>query len=190
MTINLALPEPDEAGQVRRWYLPLREAGARDDEYRYHVTYARFLGMGTSHTASHTASVPHPDGFVARGVRCNACRWFEARLFRELLLPPGVDDVAELAELTSVVGESSSPRARLGGYVLHSVGMSVVPDEVPFCRVEETTSSFSVVELMTTRRVTEQGPQAFIAKPAAYALAEASARDSDLADAYVNRAVS
>lgn len=186
MTIDLALPTAEDTGQVRRWYLPLRAAGDRQDELQYHVTYARFLGVGTSYSPIHAPNVPHPGGFVPRGVRCNACRWFEARVFREVLLPEGVRSLDELV----AEGTDAASRVQLGGYVLHSVGMSVVDGEVPFCRVEETRSAFTVVELMTTRRVTDQGAQAFIAKPAAYALSEAAAKDPDLADAYINRAVS
>jgi hypothetical protein len=182
MTINLALPHADVAGDVNQWYLPVTPDGTRSADYGYYVTYARFLGLGTSFTASHA---PHERRFVDRGVRCNACRWFEARIFRELLLPAGVDDLAGLA----AVGLTAAD-VELGGYVMHFVGMSIVDDEVPFCRVEQTTSPFTVVESMTTRRTTERGPEAFIAKPAAHALAEAAAYDRPLADAYVNRAVS
>lgn len=182
MTINLALPAADVAGDVRRWYLPVTPDGSRSSDYSYYVTYARFLGVGTSFTATHA---PHAGRFVDRGVRCNACRWFEARIFRELVLPT---DVAELGDL--VAAGLTVDDVDLGPYVLHFVGMSVVDDEVPFCRVETTASPFTVVESMTTRRTTERGPEAFIAKPAAHALAEAAAYDPQLADAYVNRAVS
>lgn len=181
MTINLALPDADDAGQLRRWYLPIMPPGDRHGEFEYHVTFARFLGVGTSFAEQHTG---HPnDRFVDRGTRCNACRWFETRVFRELVLPPDVDDVAslDLEEATTV---------QLGGYVLHSVGMSIVDGEVPRCKVDTTSSPYSVIELMTTRRMTDQGPEAFIAKPSARALAEAAAKDRDLADAYINRAVS
>lgn len=185
MTINLALPTREDAGQLRRWYLPIKPPGDREEEFQYHVTYARFLGLGTSFAETHSG---HRDReFVDRGTRCNACRWFETRVFRELVLTLGGQDVESLAtdDLRDALAD-----ARLGDYVLHSVGMSIVDGEVPYCKVDVTTSPFSVVELMTTRRVTDQGPQAFIAKPAAYALSEASGRDRDLADAYINRAVS
>lgn len=179
MMTNLALPTRDDAGQLRRWYLPIKPPGNREnEEFAYHVTYARFLGMGTSFAEAHSGHLNQR--FVDRGTRCNACRWFETRVFREVTLPRDADRI-----------EDADPAAvRLGDYVLHSVGMSIVDGEVPYCKVDTTGSAFSVVELMTTRRVTDRGPEAFIAKPAAYALAEASGRDRDLADAYVNRAVS
>lgn len=178
MLIQLPLPDVTETGQVRRWFLPLKEVGSHSTEFEYHPTYARFLGMGTSFTEHHT---DHPGRFVDRRTRCNACRWFETRIFRQVLLPPGVASLEDVDDPRTV---------RVGDYVLHFAGMSIVDGEVPLCRVETTGSAFSVVELMTTRRVTDRGPEAFIAKPAAHALAEAAAHDRDLADAYVNRAVS
>lgn len=183
MTTNLALPDADDAGTVRRWYLPLTPEDRRVDDLEYHVVYARFLGVGTSFTATHTR---HVERFVPKGVRCNACRWFEARIFREVVLPDGVDDLTELA-----ASGLSERDVRAGPYVMHFAGMSIVDGEVPFCRVETTTSPYSVIESMTTRRTTvDRGPEAFIAKPAAHALAEAADNDRQLADAYINRAVS
>lgn len=186
MTIQLSLPDADEAGQVRRWYLPITDQASRSTDFEYHVTYGRFLGLGTSFAESHASSVPHPGGFVSRGVRCNACRWFETRIFRELVLPDGVED------LDALVDSAFTERdVRLGEYVMHFAGLSIVDGEVPLCRVETTRSPFTVVESMTTRRVTASGgPEAFIAKPAATALAEAAANDRQLAEAYVDRAVS
>lgn len=178
MLIRLPLPAVDATGQVRRWYLPLKEAGSSTPDLEYYVTYARFLGMGSSYTELHQR---HDGRFVDRGVRCNACRWFETRILRELVLPAGAERLEDVDDPTSV---------RLGDYVLHFAGMSVVEGEVPFCKVETTGSAYTVVELMTTRRVTDRGPEAFIAKPAARALSEAAGHDADLADAYVNRAVS
>lgn len=185
MTIQLSLPDADEAGQVRRWFLPITDLGSRSTDFEYHVAYGRFLGLGTSFTESHSANASHPGGFVARGIRCNACRWFETRIFRELVLPDGVDDLDALVDSTFTERD-----VRLGAYVMHFAGLSVVDGEVPLCRVETTSSPFTVIEAMTTRRVTSGGPEAFIAKPAAHALAEAAANDRQLADAYVNRAVS
>lgn len=187
MMIEPALPTADDTGQVRRWYLPVQSTGyprddERDDELEYMIVYARFLGVGSSQASTHARGAPHPDGFVTRGVRCNACRWFETRVFRELLLPDEVNDIADL-----VGDEVALRRVQLGNYVIHSVGMSVVDGEVPLCSVAETRSPFTVVELMTTRR---GGTEPFIAKPSARALSEAADNDPQLADAYVNRAVS
>lgn len=171
------LPDASDAGLVRRWYLPLDQTNDADRPSSYE-TYARFLGMGTSHVATHA---PHVGSYVARGARCNACRWFEARIFRELVLPDGATALDDVENVDDV---------ELGGYVVHSTGMSIVPGEVPLFRFEETASPFSVIELMTTRRITDRGPEAFLAKPSAAALAAAAGFDAQLARAYVDRAVS
>lgn len=178
MTTELLLPDADDAGQIRRWYLPVNDRGSRSDDVEYYRTYGRFLGVGTSHAPQHQ---PHAEPFVSRGVRCNACRWFEARVFRELELPAGVDDVAQLDQ---------PAQARLGNYVLHFAGMSIVDGEVPFYRYETTSSPHMVIEHMTTRRLTERGPEVFLAKPSAQALAVSANFDRELRDAYENRAVS
>lgn len=176
MTTEPMLPDASDAGLVRRWYLPVSEDGRRD-RLGACETYARFLGMGTSHAATHA---PHADEFVPRGQRCNACRWFEARIFRELLLPDGAAALDDVDDADDV---------RLGSYVIHSVGGTVVPGEVPLYRFEEAASPFSVIELMTTRRLTDRGPEAYLAKPSAAALAAAAGFDPQLADAYNHRAV-
>jgi hypothetical protein len=178
---NLALPGAEDAGVTRRWYLPTNnEDEGRGAETRYYITYARFLGVGSSHTDRH--SNHHEDErFVRKGVRCNACRWFEARIFRELSLPEGVTDLAAVRDPSGV---------QLGDYVIHYAGMSVVDGEVPFCRYETTPSPYAVIESMTTRRTTENGPVVFLAKPAAHSLAAAAEFDTKLRVAYENRAVS
>jgi hypothetical protein len=178
MTTERLLPDADDAGQVRRWYLPLNDRDV--NEVEYYRTYARFLGVGTSHTAAHSAAV-HVNGLVPKGTRCNACRWFEARVFRELELPADVEDVAQLSDPAD---------ARLGQYVMHYAGMSTAPGEVSLYRYDTTTSAFMVIESMTTRRLTDRGPEVFLAKPSAHALAVAAAYDVELRDAYENRAVS
>lgn len=183
MSDHPLLPDIDQAGDVQTWYLPVKGSSTDPldtsdvDVYR---TYARFLGMGSSRTSVHQN---HPrTRYVRRGDRCNACRWFEIRIFRELELPPGVESIERVLDPAQV---------RLGNYIMHSSGMSIVDGEVPLMRYEATASPFQVIESMTTRRVTtESGPQVYLAKPAARALAEASGYDQQLADAYINRAVS
>lgn len=178
---NLALPGADDAGTTRRWYLPTNnEDEGRGAETKYHIVYARFLGVGSSHTDRHINHAGD-ERFVRKGVRCNACRWFEARIFRILELPDGVEDVARVADPADV---------SLGDYVIHYAGMSIVDAEVPFCRSETTPSPHAVIESMTTRRTTENGPVVFLAKPAAHALAAAVEFDAKLRVAYENRAVS
>lgn len=186
-SINLALPGADDAGTTRRWYLPTNnEDEGRNAETKYHIVYARFLGVGSSHTDRHTNHAVDDRGvpterFVRKGVRCNACRWFEARIFRELVLPPGVEEVAQVQDPNDVT---------LGDYIIHTAGMSTVSGEMAFCRSETTPSPYAVIELMTTRRMTENGPVVFLAKPAAHALAAAVEFDNKLRIAYENRAVS
>lgn len=178
MTTELLLPTASDAGRVRRWFLPVNDANSQV-ELEYYRPYARFLGLGSSHTPEHSDQ-PHPGGFVTRRLRCNACRWFEARIFRELVLPDGNDEDDELPPTT----------AELGAYVVHNAGMSIVPGEVPLYRYDTTPSPDSVVELMTTRRTTDDGsPRVFLAKPAASVLAAASVFDPQLRDAFRDRAV-
>jgi hypothetical protein len=178
MSTNTLLPDAELAGDVRRWYLPVDAVdGARSDDPEHLVLYGMFLGLGSSRTDAHQ---PHRERYVPRGIRCNACRWFEARIFRELLLPAGVDDLAQLTD----PGD-----ARPGDYVVHSAGMSIADDEVPLFRYETTGSPFMVIELMTTRRRTDSGSEVFLAKPAARALAEAAQYDAQLREAYIQRAV-
>lgn len=185
MTTELLLPDATDAGRVRRWYLPVNEVagGDPDQESNYYITYARFLGLGTSHTSNHSdhRTRDHDRSeYVRRGERCNACRWFEARIFRELELPDGVASLEELDDPT---------QARLGQYIIHNAGMSIVPSEVALYRYEVTSSPYMVVELMTTRRVTDGKPQVFLAKPSAHALASAAEYDPALRGAYLDRAV-
>lgn len=186
MTTDKLLPSASDAGQLRRWYLPVREAGLpAGTEPEYYVTYGRFLGLGTSHIELHTDHIYETDDhpampYVRRGERCNACRWFEARIFREVDLPDGVERVEDLDDPT---------QARLGAYIVHNAGMSIVPGEVPLYRYETTRLPLMVIELMTTRRVSDSGPQVFLAKPSAHALASAATFDAELREAYLDRAV-
>jgi hypothetical protein len=183
MTNQLTLPSAEDAGDIRRWYLPVNDANPRAAELEYYRTYARFLGLGTSHTDEH-ADVEHTEQggrFVSRGVRCNACRWFEVRVLRELELPDGVVDVADVADPRDV---------RLGNYVVHTTGGTITTGEVPLYKYELTPSPHMVIELLTTRRTTDRGPEVFLAKPAARALAASVGFDRALEEAYVNRAVS
>jgi len=101
----------------------------------------------------------HAGQFATGGDRCPYCRWFETRIFRV-----GAND-----------------------YVLHHAGRSIVPGESQLCRHERAFSPFEVLELYTVRHAHEN--RAFLTRPAARALAQASAFDDQLRDAYENRAV-
>ncbi len=98
--------------------------------------------------------------FAGRGQRCNACRWFEVRLY-------------------VIEGDRSRE------YVVHTVGMSRVPGEVPYQRVRRTTSAYELVEFLTVRKTAN----VFLPPSSARALARLAEFYDDVRDAYVNRAV-
>lgn len=181
--ISLALPDYQRLGDVERWFLPLP---SRDDteEDTYYRTIGRFVGFGSSWTDNHWG---HREEFVPRGSRCNACRWFEIRIFRELDVDPS--DVPVGTDLERLFVDARRA-GNLGDYIVYKAGMSAVPNEIPYCRYDKISSPFEVVEALTTRRHTDSGPQAFITKPSAMALASGARFDVELEDAYVNRAVS
>lgn len=70
-------------------------------------------------------------------------------------------------------------------YVLHHVGRTLVPTERNMMRHERAFSPQEVIERYTIRGRNEP----FLSRPGARALAQASAHDDDLRDAYENRAV-
>jgi hypothetical protein len=124
-----------------------------------------FLGASTSRRKVHTR---HAGPYAARGERCAACRWSEFRIFR---------------------------RDR-GGYIVHTVGGSAVPGEVdgyrPCARVALTPPE--VLEILTTRLKPAPGRPVseravFFSDAAARVLAQASAFDEPLEDAWENRRV-
>lgn len=121
------------------------------------VVDGHLAGSATSARETHNHDLRR-DKFAPRGVRCSACRWFSVDLY-----------------LT-----------RSGGYVVHTVGDTIVPGERRLSRVTETDSPFAVVEALTVRRP-DQEP--YLTPQALRALAEAADLDDGLAEAYVNRAV-
>jgi hypothetical protein len=72
-----------------------------------------------------------------------------------------------------------------GRFVAHTVGRSIVPGEQDYVRVTFTPSAYELVEILTVKGQTEP----FIPLPSARALAQAAAKDDDVHDAYINRAV-
>lgn len=118
------------------------------------------LGSATSEDLQHNHKGPYVSSTPANGKRpsCSACRWFEVTLYDD-------EDADE--------------------YVVHTVGRSILPDEIDYARVSRTTSAYEVVEILTVR----QKGSVFIAAPSLRALAQAAAIDDDMRDAYVNRAV-
>jgi hypothetical protein len=158
----------------------------REVEIEYYKTAGRFIGFSSSWTDNHWG---HRERYVPKGSRCNACRWFELRIFRELGDDALNDPPHHPSEWTALY-DAARRSDQLGQYVVYKAGMSIVPGEIPYCRFDLITSPYEVVEALTTRKHTDTGPQAFITKPSALALASAARFDDELADAYVNRAVS
>lgn len=163
------LPEPSDVDHEDSYTLPLSTPPG---------TYSfagRFIGYGTSHRDHHLA---HPGEWAERpktrtGVhdvnRCNACRWFEVRIFTYTY--------------------SDEPDA-LNGYLLYFVGVSAVPGENQRCRYETYRTSWEVIEALTIRRQLPDGHSSvYLPAPSASALAMAAAYDKDIQDAYIDRAV-
>lgn len=146
------LPSTADLGERRDWVLPTGRDGTVELD-------GVFLGMGSSQKAEHRA---HDGRYAGSNVKCQACRWFELRIFR------ATDD---------------------GHYLLHFAGRSRVPGEQQLCRHEEVLTHFEVVEALTTRHASDSGPaSAFLTFPVARAIAQAAALDEDLRDAFINRA--
>jgi len=120
----------------------------------------KVLGRATSQQPDHNHDAP----FVAPGFdengrknKCPACRWLEVTVY------------------------ATTPR----GYVLHTIGKTVVPGEIEFARISRTASAFELVDIATVR----SGNKPYLPAPSSRALAQASDKDDDVRDAYVNRAV-
>jgi len=136
-----------------------------DDVEDLEVT-GRFLGASTSYRKVHTR---HSGPYAAKRERCAACRWSEFRIFRR----------------------------KTGGYVVHTVGGSSVPGEIdgykPHARTALTPPE--VLEILTTRLKPQAGStyqrerSVFFSDAAARVLAQASAFDEPLEDAWENRRI-
>jgi hypothetical protein len=68
---NEQYPQPDEAGDIAVWTLPLA--------YGELEIEAQFLGVASSQQDGHS----HPGEIVTDNRKCARCRWFEPRIFRE-----------------------------------------------------------------------------------------------------------
>lgn len=125
------------------------------------VTYkGALLGKGSSRAPNHN----HEEDYLAPGTRdatgrkqrCQACRWEEAKIY-------GVDDDND-------------------SYVVHVIGHSIVPGEVPYIKVAFTESIFTVLETL----IVPSPNGKFLPKPARIALAEAAQHDSGMESLYRN----
>ncbi len=148
---TIELPGEQHVGSDGLWVL-----SSGDDTLR---VAGKFLGMSTSYSQFHR----HPgDRTAEQNEKCRACRWFEARLFRE-----------------------SNGGQR---YLVHRTGRSIVPDEVTFTSHEWVRGPHEVVEALTTRpRNGDRTP--YLTVPSARVLAQAASYDDELSQAYIDRAV-
>jgi hypothetical protein len=162
------LPGTDHVDTVADWELPTTDG---DDVVRI---YGRFLGLATTHRDRHT----HDGEFASQGERCGACRWFEPRIFRELVLE------------TSPGGSGRPTERWVGGrYLVHYAGQTDVPGEETRTRHEWVDGPHEVLEQFVTRNRPNR-PEPFLTAPAARVLAQAAQYDDELEHAYLNRAVS
>jgi hypothetical protein len=136
--------------------------------------FGRLIGMGTSQREEHSHAIAvgrinaEPgDDARDRNQRCTACRWSEIYIFECL------------------TADATNPLR--GRYCVYTLGPSTIRGEVTRSNVRWGTSGFEVMEMATVRRG-DRGP-AFLPAAHARALSMAAAVDSDIADAYVNRAV-
>jgi hypothetical protein len=138
----------------------LRDWTLRSESGPDFTVSGRLLGHSSSRRDRH--SHPGPDVTPA-GWKCSACRWIEIRIFR-------TDD---------------------DSYLVHTEGHTVVPGESIRITVSRTDSPYTVIELLTLRgrRTGGHVGSAFLPQPSALALAEAAHYDTELRDAYLDRAV-
>jgi hypothetical protein len=134
------------------------------------VTFkGRLLGETTSHQDQHI----HRDGdFARKNERCYACRWSWYQIY----------ELDELDQRSKVAYGTAYD----GRYLVASFGMTNVPGEEIFRRLDATDSPAEVIELLTTRKY-GQRPQ--LTSAAARLLARVSDQDPAIQDAYENRAV-
>lgn len=138
------------------------------------------LGAASSERELHTHDLdrqPH----APRHRRCSACRWNEVAIYRRYVTE-GID--LETEPNRPRIYPLDAPES--GDYVVHTVGVSLVPGEHRLSRIASSDSAFEVVELLTVRRPDEEP---FMTPQSSRALARAAERDDDLRDAYINRAV-
>lgn len=132
-----------------------------------------FKGRQLGETSSHQdAHFNHAEDFARKGERCYACRWSWYQLYEVYEL----DQRSLIAYGTRYTGK----------YLVVSFGMSIVPGEDIYRRVDTTDSPAEVIELLTTRKF---GQQPVITSSAARLLARASDLDPAIQEAWDNRVV-
>jgi hypothetical protein len=158
------LPRRNNVGQRSIWTLPISQSEPI-------VISARFIGTGSSERHRHQNHLDDAE-FAQPKQHCNACRWFETRIFR-------------LVELAHEEGGLAG-----ANYLLHHSGVSIVPGEVVHYRYEAVRSAHEVIEAFTVRKNSPAGvaQPPFLTRPAARALAQAAGFDAELEHAYTQRA--
>jgi hypothetical protein len=127
------------------------------------------LGETDSHQDQHFHT---GTDFARKGERCYACRWSVYQIY----------EVHELDQRSLVAYGSHYA----GRYLVASFGMTIVPSEEIFRRLDATDSPAEVIELLTTRKY---GQQPTITAAAARLLARVSDMDRDIQEAWDNRVV-
>ena len=176
------LPNVEDVGDAEAsWHVPIVDsdfdiaAPNSDDIVLCIQVHGQFVGMGSTQRLRHNS---HAGEYAdtSSGEKCNACRWFELRLF--------YDDEERR-------------------YILHFAGRSVVPDETQRFRVEHAYSAYEVIEILSSQQrsnrtmlSTEDGtPLAqnptsstgTLTYPAIRALSQACGFDDDIKEAYEGR---
>lgn len=162
MPLDVVLPGNRDVGRTGVWDLP------GPDDSTSPITppvEVRLLGLSTSHRADHEwrGEPNHPgQEYAPKGMRCSACRWFESRIFRE-----------------------THDRKR---FLVHNVGRSSVPGEETYVRLDWCLNAHEVLEVMMSRDPDRSLLPSFTA-PAAKVLSQAAGFDTDMRDAWENRAI-
>lgn len=131
-----------------------------------YTLYGQRLAFSSSRRDSHT----HLGDFAPPGWKCSRCRWFEVGIYRL-----GDGDETHL--------ERCDPAPPINGarYVVHTVGRSIIPNEIDYARVAWAESPHRVIELLVMQR---EGHRPKIPEASATAIDEAASLDPAIDDAY------
>jgi hypothetical protein len=122
--------------------------------------YGWLLAEESSHAVQHDRLIHPPNDFAAQGDRCSACRWFEVRIYEKALPAEASED-------------------EVAGWVVETVGQTVVPGEVVRRQVRTTTEPRHVISAL----VQQKEGQSFIPIISRKVLDRAAKHDELLADA-------
>jgi hypothetical protein len=137
------------------------------------------LGEGSSRSELHN----HATSVADPGQKCKACRWSEVKIIRLVETERDIS-LRTHPSRTGSVAESVRLRTEgplLGAYIIHTVGMSVVPGEVMKTRLVRTTEPTAVLNALVVHKY-ESGNlvDTFVTRPAQDALDDAADADPDL----------